>query len=163
KNRQNWLYAVLALTGGLIGGTVAAELGPTAAMAARAVHTVRAQQFELVDKQGNQRGLMQVTSRGTAAMELLDGSGRNRAGFRVSKDGNAAIAFFDQDGNRRVMVGAAGTGRNGVGIYGANGRQLATLAVTEDTNESNLTLYDPTTGRARVGLGVTTGGAPALV
>jgi hypothetical protein len=163
KNRQNWLYAVLALTGGMIGGTLAAELAPTVAMAARQMHTVRAQEFELVDKEGNQRGVMQVNSRGTADLELMDGSGRDRAEFRVSKDGNAAVAFFDQDGNRRVLVGAAGTGRNGVGIYGANGRQLASLAAAEDTNESNLTLYDPTTGRARVGLGVTNSGAPALV
>jgi len=163
KNRQNWLYAMLALTGGIIGGTIAAELAPTVAMAARQMHTVRAQKFELVDNQGNQRGVMEVTSRGTADLSLMDGSGRDRGEFRVSKDGSAQVAFYDQDGNRRVAVGAAGTGRNGVGIYSANGRQIASLSVAEDSNESNLTLYDPMTGRARVGLGVTTSGAPALV
>ncbi len=161
-NRRNWLYAMLALTGGFIGGTLASELSPTAAMAAWRSRTVKAQEFVLLDKAGTQRGVMEVTERGTADLGLMDGSGHNRAEFRVAKDGGAAVAFYDQNAARRVVVGETPTGRNGIAIYASGGRQLATLSVS-DNDESSLTLYDPTTGRARVGLGVTSTGAPALV
>jgi hypothetical protein len=161
-NRRNWLYAMLALTGGFIGGTLAAEMAPAVALAARQARSVKAQQFVLLDKAGNQRGVMEVTDRGTADLGLMDGNGRNRAEFRVSKDGSAAVAFYDPNGGRRVVVGEATTGRSGVSIYASGGRQIATLSVTQG-DESSLTLYDPTTGRARVGLGVTSTGAPALV
>jgi hypothetical protein len=44
----------------------------------------------------------------------------------------------------------------------SNGSQLASLTAASD-NQANLTLYDPNTGRARVGLGVAANGSPALV
>jgi hypothetical protein len=47
-------------------------------------------------------------------------------------------------------------------IYGRNGREMAGFTVAED-NQSSVTLYDPASGRARVGLGVAANGEPALV
>jgi hypothetical protein len=61
-----------------------------------------------------------------------------------------------------VLVGEATQGRNGIAIYGSNGDQLAGLTATSD-NQANLTLYDPNTGRARVGIGVAANGSPAVV
>jgi hypothetical protein len=79
----------------------------------------------------------------------------------VAKDGAAAIGFYDRGGLRRVLVGEAVDGKNGIAIYGTNGRQVASLATNED-NSASLTLYDPTTGRARAGLGDSSSGLPAL-
>ena len=151
-NRTNWLYGTLALTGGLIGGILALEISPTVAMAAKQARSIRAQQFVLTDRDGTQRGVMEVTTRGTADLALLDGSGRDRAEMRVAKDGNGGIAFYDQDGRRRVVVGEAVSGRNGIAIYASTGRQIATLSVAS-SDEASLTLYDPNNGRARAGLG----------
>jgi hypothetical protein len=79
----------------------------------------------------------------------------------VTKDGAAAIGFYDQSGSPRVLVGASIDGRNGIAIYSTGGKQIASLAVTEN-NEASLTLYDPKTGMARAGLGTGPTGTPAL-
>jgi hypothetical protein len=60
------------------------------------------------------------------------------------------------------LVGEATSGRNGIAVYDSNGRQLASLSASAD-NQPSLTLYDPNTGRASVGLGVAEAGQPALV
>jgi hypothetical protein len=161
KNRRTWLYGMLVLTGGFIGGALATEMVPAVAIAAKQARTIKAQQFVLVDKDGAERGAMEVTADGTADLGLMDATGRNRGEFQVTKQGTAAVALYDQHGAQRVVVGEPVAGRRGVAIYGSNGRQLALLSVT-DNNESNLTLYDPSTGRARVGLGVTPEGEPGL-
>jgi len=162
-SRRNWLYAILALTGGFIGGIVATQVAPGIAIAARHPRSISAERFVLVDEKGTQRGVMQVTSRGAADIQLTDASGRYRAQFRVTADGAAGVSFLDQNGARRVAVGEIPQGPNGIAIYSSNGRrQLATLAVSAK-DEANLTLYDPASGRARAGLGVSTDGQPALV
>lgn len=161
SERKNWAYAMLALGGGVLGGLVAMQLAPTVAIAARAVHTLRAERFELVDKAGSRRAVFEVSPSGMADLMLYDGAGHDRAEYRVSRDGVATLGFYDETGARRVLLGAVPGGRNGVTVYGNNGRLLAGLTVDAD-NDSSVTLYDPNTGRARVGLGVATSGAPAL-
>jgi hypothetical protein len=162
-NPRNWLYPTLALAGGFLGGAVATQLVPGIAIAARHAHSVSAEQFVLVNEKGAQRGVMQVTKRGAADLSLMDAGGRERAEFRVTADGAAGVSFYDQNGARRVVVGEASGGSNGIAIYGSDGRrQLATLAVAVN-DEARLTLYDPTSGRGRAGLGVAADGQPALV
>ena len=92
---------------------------------------------------------------------MYDGQGRDRVELRVANNGGASVGFYSQNGSQRVLIGEGPSGRAGIAIYGANGRQLVNLTATAD-NQSSLTLYDPSTGRARAGLGVATG-APALV
>jgi hypothetical protein len=162
RSGRNWLYAVMALTGGFLGGIVALELAPGVAIAAHRTHLVRADQFELTGPDGSKRAVLEVSPRGMADLAMLDGKGRDRAEFRVAKDGGASIGFYDENGSRRVLVGEAPSGRNGIAVYGANGKQLASLTVAED-NQASLTLYDQSTGRARAGLGVAANGSPALV
>ncbi len=84
------------------------KISPTVAMAAKQARSIKAQQFVLTDRDGMQRGVMEVTTRGTADLALLDGSGRDRAEMRVAKDGNGGIAFYDQDGRRRRGGGRSG-------------------------------------------------------
>ena len=158
---KHWAYSILALGGGFVGGLAALQFGPTVAAAAHATHTVRAEKFELVDEGDNRRGLLEVTPDGMSDLILYDGQGHDRTEYRVAHDGTASLGFFDDTGAHRVLLGEAPNGRSGVSIYGAHGRLLAELAVDEH-DEANVTLYDPNTGRARVGLGVATTGGPAL-
>lgn len=165
KDRRHWLYASLALVGGIFGGALSGHLFPpegVADAAARAARVIRAEKFVLVDHDGTERGVIQVTSRGVAEVSLDDNRGRARGEFRVGGDGVAAIGFNDQNGAKRVILGATPAGRNGLAIFGNNGRQIAGFTGAED-NQSSVTLYDPANGRARVGLGVAANGEPALV
>ena len=158
---RGWFYAVLALTGGFIGGAIATEFMSGVATAAKQPRRVEAEQFVMVDTNGTQRAALQVTADGVAALAMYDGQGHSRAELRVAKDGRASVGLFDQNGLRRVVM-AEDTSRAGFAISAPNGTQLASLSAAAN-NESSLTLYDPDTGRARAGLGLTTGGAPALV
>jgi hypothetical protein len=167
-NRRHWLYALLALAGGFIGGMIAIQLAPGESMAAakaaraRSARVVKAEQFVLVDRSGTQRGALQVAD-GTASLALNDGDGRNRAELRVRKEGASSVTFYDQAGNRRIEVGQSPSGRAGLAIFASGGgRQIAAVSAAEN-GETGFTLYDPTTGRARAGLGVAADGEPALV
>lgn len=167
KNLRHWLYGILALTGGILGGAIASRLAPAEGLARASSHgmhsmkEVKAQKFVLEDSDGTDRGIIQVNSRGFAGIELDDASGRDRAEFHVSSEGTASITFYDADGSKRVQLGSTPEGRDGLAIFASGGRQLASFSVSED-NQSSVTLYDPNTGVARVGLGVATSGEPAL-
>jgi hypothetical protein len=148
---RNSIYAVLALGGGFLGGIIATQLTPGVAGAARAMHVVRAEKFELVDTDGNRRASLEVTDNGVADLILFDGAGRDDAEYRVTRDGIATISFYDKAGDKRVLMGEVPGGRNGVTVYGPSDKLMAGLTVSP-TNEASLTLYDPTSGR-RVGRG----------
>ncbi len=161
---KNWGYAMLALGGGFLGGLVATQLAPAvanAAHAAHAAHTIKAEQFELVDRAGTRRAALEVTANEMADLLLYDGDGHDRAELRVSRDGIATLGFYDDKGARRVLVGEAPGPTNGIAVFGSKGRVQASLTVNAN-DEASVTLYDPNTGRARVGLGVATSGTPAL-
>lgn len=163
KNMRHWLYGVLALTGGILGGAIASRVAPVEGLALASSHAareIRAEKFVLIGPDGTERGDIQVTARGIADVELNDGQGRDRAEFHVGADGTSAVSFYDEVGVKRVVLGNT-AGRDGLAIYASNGRQLASFAVAED-NQSSVTLYDPNTGVARVGLGVAANGEPAL-
>jgi hypothetical protein len=163
KDRKYWLYAILALVGGGFGGALSGHLFPREAeAAARAAREIKAEKFVLVDHDGNERGVIEVSSTGVAGVSLEDQTGRQRSVLRVGTDGGAAIGFYDQNGAKRVIVGETPNGRDGLAIYGTSGRQISGFTVADD-DASSVTLYDPTTGRARVGLGVSAKGEPALV
>ena len=101
KDRKHWLYASLALVGGIFGGAVSGHwFPPTGADAAvRGARALRAEKFVLIDHDGTERGGMDVNSRGEAEVALKDGTGRSRGEFKVRRDGASAIGFYDQNGN----------------------------------------------------------------
>jgi hypothetical protein len=163
KDRKSWLYAILVLVGGVLGGAFSGHLFPREAeAAAHASRELKSNKFVLVDADGNERGVFQVDRKGVAGVSLEDQTGRQRTEFRVGADGGAAVVFYDQSGSKRVLLGETPGGRDGLAIYSIGGRQIAGFTVADD-NASSVTLYDPTNGRARVGLGVSGTGEPALV
>jgi len=73
--RRSWLYIVLALAGGSIGGAVAAQFVSGVAMAATHTRKVEAEQFVMVDRGGTQRATLQVTARGISTLAMYDAEG----------------------------------------------------------------------------------------
>ncbi len=166
-NRKSWLTVIVALIGGLIGGAAATILGASNAFALRHGHharTVEAEKFVLLGPNGDQRGVMRVSDKGTAALYFVDADGKERAEFRVAADGRSSVGFYDNTGRRRVIVGeGVGAGdQSGIGVFSADGAQIASLSSLNE-GQVSLTLYDSKTGLARAGLALGPGGAPALV
>ena len=164
-NGRLWLTAVVALLGGMIGaGTM--MFGPSNAFAVRRMHrarTVEAEEFVLVGPNRERRGIIQVNDKGTAALYLNDENGKERTELKVGADGLASLGFYDTAGNHRVVVGegASPQSQAGIGIFSADGNQVASLSSTA-SGEVSITLYDNKTGLARAGLGLAADGTPAL-
>src|SRR5580704_5810346 len=93
KEGNPWLVVAVALVGGLIGGALATMLGAGTAFA---VHhgshakTVAAERFVLLGRNGDERGVIRVNDKGTAAFYLNDESGNEKAELRVAADGRIA-------------------------------------------------------------------------
>ncbi len=167
KEGKPWLVVAVALVGGLIGGALATIVGAGNAFAVRHsghAKTVEAEKFVLLGRNGDQRGVIHVNDKGTAAFYLNDESGKEKMELRVAADGRASIGFYDPNGNKRVIVGEGATSESqaGIGIYSADGNQVAGLS-TSANGEISLTLYDHKSGLARAGLGLSAEGVPALV
>ncbi len=166
KNGKPWLTVAMALTGGLIGGAMASMLGASSAFALHHAHrakTVEAESFVLLGRNGDQRGVIQVSDKGTAAFYLNDESGKERAELKVAADGRASLGFYDDEGRKRLVVGQGSTtgSQAGVGIFSAAGNQVLGLSSAAN-GEVSLTLYDSKSGLARAGLGLSADGTPAL-
>src|SRR5690349_8787441 len=111
-NSRTWLYAAVVAAGGFVGGLTAMEFAPGDALAARRHNPqmLTAEEFRLVDRNGNKRASLQVTPRGLADLMMFDGEGNDRAEFRVARDGSSSLGFYDTKGTRRVVLGEASSG-----------------------------------------------------
>lgn len=136
-HRKEWLYALLALIGGIVGGALGNRIWALrpAAAAEAAPRVITAQQFILVDSHGRKRATL-WDAQGGPSLELYDASGKMLGAFALVGD-NA-----------------------GVRLDSAQGTVRALLSVNAD-NVSALRLYD-TQGRPRTLLGVDNEGEPAL-
>jgi hypothetical protein len=166
-NRKPWLTVMMALAGGLIGGAAATILGSSNAFALHRAHharTLEADKFVLLGRNGEDRAVMRVSDKGTAALYFNDESGKERAEMKVAADGRSSIGFYDEDGHRRVIVGqSVGPGsQSGIGVFSHDGSQIASLSSLPN-GQVSMTLYDSKSGLARAGLGLAADGTPALV
>jgi hypothetical protein len=166
KDGKPWLVVTLALAGGLLGGAIATMLGAGNAFALHHVghaKTVEAERFVLLGRDGDERGVIRVNDKGTAAFYLNDESGREKAELRVTADGRTSLGLYDANGLKRLVVGegASPQSESGIAVFAANGNQVIDLSASGN-GEVNLTLYDAKTGLARAGLGLSADGVPAL-
>jgi hypothetical protein len=74
----------------------------------------------------------------------------------------AGILWYRREPARRGGRWRLGTKSGGIGVFSADGNQVASLS-SAASGEVNITLYDNKTGFARAGLGLAADGAPALV
>jgi hypothetical protein len=166
KDRKPWLVMMLALTGGMLGGAIATMLGAGNAFALHHVghaKTVEAERFVLLGRTGDERGIIRVNDKGTAAFYMNDEKGREKAELRVTADGRTSLGFYDDTGLKRLVVGegAAPQSEAGIAVFAPNGNQVIDLS-SSGNGEVNLTLYDAKSGLARAGLGLSADGVPAL-
>jgi len=167
KDRKPWLVVAVALVGGLLGGALATMLGAGDAFAlrhSRHPRSVEAEKFVLLGRNGDERGVIQVSDKGTAAIYLNDETGKERAELKVAADGRASLGFYDASGAKRVVMGQGATSDSqaGFGIFSTDGNQEASFSSLAN-GEVNVTLYDRKSGFARAGLGLSADGVPALV
>jgi hypothetical protein len=139
--RKEWLYALMALVGGIIGGMCGNRIweSPPAFAAERAPRTVSAQQFILVDAHGKERGSLALNSRGEPSLELYDTSGKARDVFGVSGD-NPDLRLNDAHGTTRVLLSINSDDVPALRLYDAQGRPRTLLGV-DNQGEPALDFY----------------------
>lgn len=154
-----WLAALAVLVAGTMGGVVGAWAhgGTTAAQPA----TMTGGSFVLLDNQGIQRGVLDVSSDGTARLVV---NGRNsqtpRVAIAVGADG-PRITLADELGSMRAMTALDQDGTVEMGVLGfRNPTVRAGLSVTAD-GAAGLDLRDQH-GRVRASLSLNPDGSPYI-
>jgi hypothetical protein len=104
--RREWLYAVLALTGGVFGGFASGRLGSTAGAASVLVpqRPIATQEIVLVDAKGHMRGRLGVNKEGDAGFSLFDHQGRLRSALEISDEEGLGFKLFDTTGTLRLSL-----------------------------------------------------------
>ena len=104
--RREWLYAVLALTGGVFGGYASSKLSLTAGatIAQLAQRTTAAQEIVLVDGRGQMRGTLGVNKNGDAGFAFYDHQGKLRSALEISDAEGLGFKLFDTTGALRLSL-----------------------------------------------------------
>ena len=129
----------LAVAGGFLGGVVGRWWPPPVAFAQAAAtppaQVVRAERFEVVDKDGKRRGRFDALPNGTVRLLLYDTEGKIRTGLLVAANGAPGLQFWgpndqvaavyadsvtllDPDGQPRARLAPAPS----LTLYNADGR-----------------------------------------
>lgn len=95
-----------------------------------AAKCVTAEQFVLVDSNGECRATLKLGSDGGPALALHDARGRARASIRVGSDGAPSLVLYDSGGRRRAEIALKADGSAGVGLYDEVGEGRAELVVS---------------------------------
>jgi hypothetical protein len=104
--RQEWLYALLALAGGVLGGFASGKLGSTAgaAITQMPARTVAAQKILLVDAKGQTRGALGVNQQGDPGISIYDHRGALRTSLEISDADGLGLKLFDPTGALRISL-----------------------------------------------------------
>jgi hypothetical protein len=104
--KRVWLYAVLALTGGVLGGFASGRLNASAAATIAQVpqRIMAAQEILLVDAKGNTRGTLSLNKDGDAGLSLYDHQGKLRTAIQISEDEGLGFKLFDTTGALRISL-----------------------------------------------------------
>jgi hypothetical protein len=102
--KQEWLYAILALCGGIFGGFASSKLTSTAGAAVVAQRSIAAQQILLIDPKGNARGTLSLNKEGDGSFSLYDHKGKLRAALEISDAEGLGLKFFDTAGALRLSL-----------------------------------------------------------
>jgi hypothetical protein len=126
-----WLYVLVALVGGLIGGALANRLA--AAMPAVAADTpaksLAAQEILLVDARGKPHASLHLSDEGLPVFQMYDNAGKNRLGIGFAKDGTVGLDLADQKGTKRVLLSVSDEGIPALRLYDDSARPRTLLGV----------------------------------
>jgi hypothetical protein len=144
---RQWLYAVLALAGGMFGGFAGGRLVSTAATAGAQLtqQSIEAQDIILLDAQHRMRGFVGVNKDGNAALSLFDHHGTLRTALEISDTEGVGFKLFDSSGALRISLLINGYQIPAVRLFDAQHRPRALLGVDPD-GEGALDFY-PEEGR----------------
>jgi len=141
------VLAVVAAAG-LLGGALSDWLkGQSAFAQENGADAVTAQEFRLVDPEGELRAVLGLRENGMVALVLNDQSGRKRLSVGAGDEG-AAVVIGDEEGEKRLAVGFADHAPL-IALADKAGRERIALTVAEDT--SAVMLQDEA-GTGRVGI-----------
>ena len=121
KRRQYLLLITLTVVAGLIGGAVSNWL--FVARTAEAQETkkhekvVIAEQFRLVDKEGNLRGAIGLSGKEAPKLWFYDEGGTPRIGMVLSDKGVPTLEFSDGVGKPRIGMNLSDKGVPTLGLY----------------------------------------------
>jgi hypothetical protein len=148
--RIHWLYLVIALVGGMIGGAasnrltgavpaVAAQV-PAAAAAAPA-KAITAQQIVLEDAKGKARAMLQLNDDGLPVLRMYDAAGKNRIGVGFAKDGLVGVDLADPKGAERILLSVNSDGLTAIRLFDDAARPRMLLGI-DGAGEPALDFYD---------------------
>jgi hypothetical protein len=103
---REWLYAVLALTGGVLGGLAGSKLSSAAGANITQIppQTVEAQQILLVDAKGHTRGAFGLNKDGDPGLSLYDHQGKLRTALEIDDAEGLRFKLFDISGALRLSL-----------------------------------------------------------
>jgi hypothetical protein len=105
--RPQWLYAMLALTGGVLGGFASGKLTSSTAAATIAQvpqRTLAAQEILLVDAKGRTRGALSLSKDGDGGLSLYDHQGKLRTALAINQAEGLGLKLFDTTGALRLSL-----------------------------------------------------------
>ena len=115
----SWLYVLVALVGGLIGGALANRLA--AAMPALAADnpakSLAAQEILLVDAKGKPHASLHLNKDGLPLFQMYDAEGKTRIGIGFAKEGAFGLEFADKKGAERVLLSVNDDGVPALRLY----------------------------------------------
>jgi hypothetical protein len=170
-NRQyGGLLLVTAFTG-LIGGigvnwSLMGALG-WAQKTCEQTPVVRAERFEVVDKDGKLRATLGIGAEGATGLVLPDGlvltdkNGQPRASLGLAADGAPGLMLYDPGLRYRVALDVAPDGAPALALAGKEGRTRAELILPTEGGPG-LVLYDPGL-HPRMTLDVSADGTPSVL
>lgn len=152
--RDRWMFSLLAITGGLVGGILSPRIFQPSVIAGQIPHELVAEKFVVQDKDGNRLAILAADGIG-----LVDRKGNVRVNFGVLSDGTPALVFYDEKGHMRASL-AAFPDKTILEFDDANDRPQSTLLVTP--GGTNALRFFDRDGKVQGVLGVNKGHA-ALV
>jgi hypothetical protein len=140
---KQWLFALLALAGGMLGGALTNRLA--AALPAFAAEvpakSLAAQEILLVDAHGKTHASLHLNPEGMPVLQMYDLAGKNRLGVGFAKDGTVGMDLGDQKGVQRVLLGVSDDGVPTLRLYDDGARVRMLLGVDSQGN-SALDFYE---------------------
>jgi hypothetical protein len=120
---------------------------------------VRAQKFELVDRNGKERTVLALMD-GQPVLALLDEKGLWRAALSLDSDGSPRLGLLDEKGKIRADLSLNPDGRPRLGLLDEKGKIRADLSLSPD-HGPDLNLLDEK-GKIRAALMLDSDGGPGL-
>jgi len=136
SKRQFRILMLLAVISGLVGGGLSdllfRGLAARAAQTTTAAKVIEAQEFRLVDSDGEKRGALQFSDvLGEPELSLYDAAGQGRASLELM-GGDARLSMRDAAGNDRVGLYTDQDGASILGLWDAAGNPRVSLGCRPD-------------------------------